>query len=365
MELGGVLVIEDRWRDGASDRCVPAAAHVATEPIARHALAALRDAGVGRVVVVCSERSLPLVRGCLGDPRPNGVELRFVDQPGNVGLGCALRGAAPILAGAPCLVHVAAGLSSQPLAPLATELRGGPDAVVTVHHSETPGERVADAAASLPGLAELEPGRSALGIAGVWGFGPGGLSAVAAGSDPRACSDGRAGSDPSCGSDELEVAAVADRIAAAGGQLRIRVLDGWRGYRGRPSELLELNRLVLDRLDGDPPRLGRDGNRIEGRVQIHADASVRDSVIAGPVVIAAHARVADAYIGPYTAIGRGATVEGAEVERSIIADGASVVHVGTRITASVVGPGARVFRDFSLPRALRLHVGDDAEVGIC
>jgi glucose-1-phosphate thymidylyltransferase len=143
------------------------------------------------------------------------------------------------------------------------------------------------------------------------------------------------------------------------------VLDGWRGYRGRPSELLELNRLVLDRLDGDPPRLGRDGNRIEGRVQIHADASVRDSVIAGPVVIAAHARVADAYIGPYTAIGRGATVEGAEVERSIIADGASVVHVGTRITASVVGPGARVFRDFSLPRALRLHVGDDAEVGIC
>ena len=203
------------------------------------------------------------------------------------------------------------------------------------------------------------------GIAGVWGFGPGGLNAVAAGSDPRVGSDGRAGPDPSRDSDELEVAAVADRIAAAGGQLRIHVLDGWRVYRGRPSELLELNRLVLDRLTGDPSRRGRDGNRIEGRVQIHPDASVRNSVIAGPVVIAAHAQVADAYIGPYTAIGKGATVEGAEVERSIIADGASVVHVGTRITASVVGPGARVYHDFSLPRALRLNVGDDAEVGIC
>jgi glucose-1-phosphate thymidylyltransferase len=365
MELGGVLVIEDPRRDGTSDRCVPAAAHVATEPIARHALAALCEAGIGRVVVVCSERSLPLARGWLEDTRPDGVELCFVDQPGTVGLRCALRGAAPILAGAPCLVHVGAGLSSQPLAPLATELRGGPNAVVTVHHSETPGERVADAAASLPGLAELEPGRSRLEIAGVWGFGPGGLNAVAAGSDPRVGSDERTGSDPSCGSDELEVAAVADRIAAAGGQLRIRVLDSWRVYRGRPNELLELNRLVLDRLTGDPSRRGRDGNRIEGRVQIHPDASVRDSVIAGPVVIAAHAQVADAYIGPYTAIGKGATVEGAEVERSIIADGASVVHVGTRITASVVGPGARVYRDFSLPRALRLNVGDDSEVGIC
>ncbi len=344
---------------------MPAAAHVATEPIARHALAALCEAGISRVVVVCSERSLPLARGWLEDTRPDGVELRFVDQPGTMGLLGALRGAAPILDGAPCLVHVGAGLSSQPLAPLATELRGGPDAVVPVHHSETPGERVTDAAASLPGLAELEPGRSALRIAGVWGFGPGGLNAVAAGSDPRGGSDGRAGSDPSRDSDELEVAAVADRIAAAGGQLRICVLDSWRVYRGRPNELLELNRLVLDRLTGDPSRRGRDGNRIEGRVQIHPEASVRNSVIAGPVVIAAHAQVADAYIGPYTAIGKGATVEGAEVERSIIADGASVVHVGTRITASVVGPGARVYHDFSLPRALRLNVGDDAEVGIC
>ena len=71
------------------------------------------------------------------------------------------------------------------------------------------------------------------------------------------------------------------------------------------------------------------------------------SVLVGPVVIGSGASVADAYIGPYTAIGAGARIEGAEIERSIISAGASVTHVGTRLTASVVGQNARLFRDFS------------------
>jgi hypothetical protein len=41
------------------------------------------------------------------------------------------------------------------------------------------------------------------------------------------------------------------------------------------------------------------------------------------------------------------------------------MHVGGRLVASVVGRDARVFRDFSLPRALRLRVGDGTEVALC
>lgn len=40
-------------------------------------------------------------------------------------------------------------------------------------------------------------------------------------------------------------------------------------------------------------------------------------------------------------------------------------HVGGRLVASVVGRDARVFRDFSLPRALRLRVGDGTEAALC
>jgi len=88
-------------------------------------------------------------------------------------------------------------------------------------------------------------------------------------------------------------------------------------------------------------------------------------VIVGPTVIGPGARIADSYIGPYTSIGERARVEGAEVERSIISPGASVMHVGGRLVASVVGRDERVFRDFSLTRAVRLRVGDGTEVALC
>jgi glucose-1-phosphate thymidylyltransferase len=107
------------------------------------------------------------------------------------------------------------------------------------------------------------------------------------------------------------------------------------------------------------------GNRVEGRVVIGEHASIRASVIVGPTVIGRGARIQDAYIGPYTSIGAEARVEGAEIERSIISGGASITHIGGRLVASVVGRDARIFRDFSLPRALRLRVGDSTEVALC
>ena len=55
-------------------------------------------------------------------------------------------------------------------------------------------------------------------------------------------------------------------------------------------------------------------------------------------------------------------IEGSEVEHSIILAGASISHLGGRLEASVVGPRARVFRDFRLPKALRLNVGEGAQV---
>jgi hypothetical protein len=57
-------------------------------------------------------------------------------------------------------------------------------------------------------------------------------------------------------------------------------------------------------------------------------------------------------------------IEGAEVEHSIIMPEASIRHLGGRLEASIVGPRAEVFRDFRLPTALRLHVGEGAQVSL-
>ena len=205
---------------------------------------------------------------------------------------------------------------------------------------------------------------------------------------------------------------MAEELAAAGGELRVQRVRGWRRYAGTAADLLELNRLVLEALVSDcatqPGALGvHDGNglrsgngvhegnglssgngvhdgkglrggnglrgdtasdadnRIEGCVELHPSACVQSSVIVGPVIVGPGALVQDSYIGPYTSIGAGVHIEGAEIEHSIILPRASITHIGGRLVGSVVGCDARVFRDFSLPRALRLNVGDGGEVALC
>ena len=97
---------------------------------------------------------------------------------------------------------------------------------------------------------------------------------------------------------------------------------------------------------------------------IDPSAEVTDSIILGPCIIGAGARVADSYIGPYTSIGAGAEIEGAEIVRSIVAEKVRILHVSGSIEGSTIGRGANIFRDFGLPRAMRLHVGEDAAVAL-
>ena len=68
--------------------------------------------------------------------------------------------------------------------------------------------------------------------------------------------------------------------------------------------------------------------------------------------------------GPTPQSDAGADIEGAEVVSSIIADGARIRHVNGRIEGSPIGRRSSIFRDFSLPRAMRLHVGDDVQVAL-
>jgi glucose-1-phosphate thymidylyltransferase len=194
---------------------------------------------------------------------------------------------------------------------------------------------------SVPGL---------LGDAGVGIFGPGAFR--------DACQSHRAPAPGSLGE-------LAQQLSEVGGKVEVSLADGWRRYRGNPADLLEVNRLALELISPRFCHPSGTQNQIEGRVQIDRTATVTTSVIVGPVVVGEGAEVTNAYVGPYTSIGAGARIEGVEIERSIISPGASVMHVGGRLVSSLVGRGAHVFRDFSLPRAMRLRVGDGDEIALC
>jgi glucose-1-phosphate thymidylyltransferase len=149
-----------------------------------------------------------------------------------------------------------------------------------------------------------------------------------------------------------------------GGQARVQDVDGCLSCHGGQDILLEANRRMLEDIVPDFAPDSLQGSELQGPVNIHPTASVQRSLIRGPAIIGPRAVVKDAYIGPYTAIGADVVVEGTEIEHSIVFPGAELRFVGTRLETSIIGKGARVARSFGVPNALRLSIGDGAEVAL-
>jgi glucose-1-phosphate thymidylyltransferase len=348
--LGVVVVPDHRPANGKAGTMTTALEPVANRPIADHVLDALVEADVDAVLVVVGASDRGSIEAAFGEHQsrfPGGLD--YLEQGGNVDLRSGLGAAAPIVGQRACVIHQANGLLAEPLGRLPLHA-GQPDVRLLVYHGAGVADQLTPETQHVLHIAAFDDEQSALGLAGVCVFGPGVLASVA-----------QAGKDDA-GIDATDVAA---RVAAAGGKVDLHLVDNWRSYDGDPIDLLELNRITLDQLASMPRYRHQNGNRIEGRVLIDETAFVSSSVIVGPTVIGPGARIEDAYIGPYTSVGAGVRIEGAEIERSIIADRASVMHVGGRLVTSVVGRDARIFRDFSLPRALRLRVGEGTEVSLC
>jgi glucose-1-phosphate thymidylyltransferase len=322
-------------------------APVANRPIVTHAVERLRAAGVDEVAVVSPSALEADLQHAL-----RGLETRQLRLSDGSGLAGALRAAAPFVGDDPFVLQTGDGLlggAVEPFADVADD--DGPDTVLLVHRDPAIGDTERLDSRRMLRMADVEVDPAGLAVAGVSVFGPGAL--------------GRAQSLLQDRPHVTRLADVVEVLWRAGGHVHVRMVRSWRRYDGAIENLLELNRMVLEGLEVDhEPQVG-EGTRVQGRVVIDPTARVRASIIRGPVIIGARAQVEDAYIGPYTSIGADVQVQGAEIEHSIVLDGASICHIGERLEASIVGRRARVFRDFSLPRAMRLHVGDGVEVALC
>jgi glucose-1-phosphate thymidylyltransferase len=317
---------------------------VANRPIVHHVLDRLRSDSDAGFVFAGDADPLLDVRAGLSEYAPSLERVEYVVSDKRGGLAGALAAAAPLIGDAACLVQPADGLLDEPLSLLLENVgRDRSDLVLLV------AERVGqvDALGYVDDQPPLEPDRYRVVDAAM--FAPGALR--------RSVDRGRLTGD------DLET--VGRRLAASGVSVHREPVEGWHRYRGYGAELLNLNRVALDRTVRAVPSSALLGNQIEGNVRIDPTACVRSTTVVGPTVIGPGAIVTEAYIGPYTSIGAGARIEDAEIERSIVSSGASVLHVGSRLTSSLVGSGTRVFRDFSLPRAVRLWVGEGDEVALC
>jgi glucose-1-phosphate thymidylyltransferase len=360
---------------------------VANKPVLFYGIEAMAAAGVSEIGIIIAPETGEEIRAAAGDGERFGVRIEYIIQDEPLGLAHAVLTAEPFLGPSPFVMYLGDNLLQGGIAELVSAFREHePDALILLTPVPDPQNY---------GVAELE-GASAVAMVAVGASGgvsdtKGAFDAAAGGagqgtvgrvvrlvekpSEPRtdlalvgvymftsSIHDAARSIQPSARG-ELEITDAIQQMVDAGLRVEPHIVRGWWKDTGRLEDMLEANRLILDNLS---ERLHGEliDSQVDGRVVIEAGARLERTSVRGPAIIGAGAVLRDCYVGPYTAIGEGCQIVGAEVEHSILLAGSSVCDLDGRMESSLLGRNVTVRRGDRQPRAYRFMVGDNSDISI-
>jgi glucose-1-phosphate thymidylyltransferase len=326
---------------------------VANKPVLFYGIEAMAAAGIEEIGIIIAPETGAEIRSAVGDGSQFGVAVTYVEQDEPLGLAHASLTAEVYLDGDPFVMYLGDNLLQGGITGLVESFRAsGPDALILLTPVSDPQNY---------GVAELDAGRvvrlvekppepaTNLALVGVYMF-TAGIHDAARAIEPSARG-------------ELEITDAIQHLVDAGRRVEPHIVRGWWKDTGRLDDMLEANRLVLDRIE---PQVDGElvDSQCDGRVIVERGARLERTTVRGPAIIGAGARITDAYIGPYTAIGAGCVITSAEVEHSILLEGSKVSNLEGRMESSLLGRNVTISRGVRQPRAYRFMVGDNSEIGI-
>ncbi len=333
---------------------------VANKPVLFYGIEAMADAGIERVGIVIAPETGAEIEAAAGDGSRFGVQIEYIVQDEPLGLAHAVLTAEPFLGDSPFVMYLGDNLLQGGIADLVAAFREhGPDALILLTPVPDPENYGVAELSSPPVSGQVgkvvrlveKPTQPAtdLALVGVYMF-------------TAAVHDAARAIDPSARG-ELEITDAIQYLVDAGMRVEPHVVRGWWKDTGRLEDMLEANRLILDNLVGHVAGELVD-SQVDGRVIVEAGALLERTTVRGPAIVGAGARLRDCYVGPYTAVGEGCEISGAEIEHSILLSGSSVCDLDGRIESSLLGRNVTVRRSDGQPRAYRFMVGDNSDISI-
>ncbi|MBB6099797.1 glucose-1-phosphate thymidylyltransferase [Deinobacterium chartae] len=319
---------------------------VANKPIIVHAIDNLVRAGIHDIGIIVSELTRASIEAAVnGTP---GVNITYIDQNETLGLGHAVLMGRDFVGSDDFCVYLGDNLFEHGITRYLEVFREQQaDAVIALVEVENPsafGVAVLDEEGRITRLMEkpkVPP--SNLAVAGVYCF-KAGVMDVLAGLEPSARG-------------EYEITDAIAQLIADGRKVIGERVQGWWKDTGRPFDLIDANRLLLEQIE--PSLEGEvEDSRVTGRVVIQPGAVVRGSIIMGPALIGAGAVIENAYVGPFTSVGRDTVIRQAEVEYSVIDEEVEICDVAVRLQECLIGLRAKVTGHAAVPRVHRLTLSD-------
>lgn len=326
---------------------------VANKPVLFYGIEALASAGIRDIGIVVGDTQAE-IRSAVGDGSAWNIKVTYIEQDEPRGLAHAVSISQDFIHGSPFVVYLGDNLLNHGIGSFVEEfLQDPPAAQILLAHVTNP---------EMFGVAELSDGKvtrlvekpkapmSDLALVGVYMFGPEVFTSV-----KRISPSSR---------NELEITDAIQDLIDRGLIVRPHIVEGWWKDTGKLEDILEANRLILktfeQRIDGHV-----DANSlIEGKIVIDADAIIERSVIRGPAIIGARAKIIDSHVGPYTSIMNDVVIKNSEIENSIVLERSLISDLATRVTDSLIGKNVRIHYSKSTSEAYSFMLGDNSEVNI-
>ena len=328
---------------------------VANKPVLEYAIEDLKTAGITEIGVILGNKGRDEIQELLGDGSKYGVEITYIVQGNPLGLAHAAGCAQDFIGDDDFVMYLGDNILKSGVSDLVESFQAGDySAGIALQEVESPqafGIADVDGEGNVTELMEKPDNPPTnLALIGMYVFSPAVFDAIDA-------------LQPSWRG-ELEITDAIQSLLEDGHAIDSHVVTGWWKDTGKPEDILEANRLVLEERDLTTAGVVEDGAKVDGRVELDRSATIKDgAVVRGPASIAKNTTIkSGTYIGSYTSIGANSTLENIHIENSVVI-GDSQITADGRIVDSLLGRNANVESAAELlPEGRRLVVGENSQL---
>ncbi|MBA3943717.1 MAG: glucose-1-phosphate thymidylyltransferase [Herpetosiphonaceae bacterium] len=327
---------------------------VANKPVLFRVIEAIRDAGISEIGIVVGDTAAE-IRDAVGPGDQWGVEITYIQQSAPLGLAHAVKESQSFLQRERFVMFLGDNCLEGGISPLIEQFgqsEWNAQIVLTAVPDPTQfGVAELDAQGQIIRLVEKpkEP-KSNLALVGIYMFDQHIWEAVDA-------------IKPSWRG-ELEITDAIQYLVEHGYRVFPYIHRGWWIDTGKKTDMLDANRLILEELTHTITGFVDRDSQVSGKVTIEAGAQIINSVVRGPAIIGEHTRIVNSYVGPFTSIYHHCRVEDSEIEHSIVLENSEIVDIPHRVEDSLVGRNVKIHRSPIKPKAYKMMLGDNSDVGI-
>ena len=328
---------------------------IANKPVLFYAIEAIRDCGVKDIGIIIGETGED-IKNELREGSKWGVNISYIEQKEALGLAHAVSVAKDFLGEEKFLMYLGDNLLKNGVENYAEKfIQGNYNAFVLLNEVDNPRQF---------GVAELKEGRvvrvvekpkepvSNLALIGVYFFDKNVHQAI------KSIKPSARG--------ELEITDAIQWMIDKGYKVGAEVIKGWWKDTGKPDDILEANRLILEDIERDVSgaKVVDEASQISGRVKIGKESEIINSKIVGPVIIGNKVKVVDSYIGPFTSLSDGVEIKKTEIEYSVVLENTKIKNIKGRMQKCLIGKGVKIYHSKDLPRIYEFIIGDHSKVGL-